>query len=129
MSVHKCESLTSLVAVPPPKTAAGLRAEGECRLLAPNRPAAMSAIQPLLGGKRTHGGHVATAVFDPEQNSGHIPFESAMRFKTDSITPFPCQRIKRPSPIKGEPATYRFPTITSVRSEIVGGHHRAAAFP
>jgi hypothetical protein len=30
-----------------------------------NRPGAMSALQPLLGGKRTHCGHVAIAVFDP----------------------------------------------------------------
>ncbi|SRR6266568_4497220 len=33
--------------------------------LALNRPGAMSALQPLSGGKRTHCGHVATAVFDP----------------------------------------------------------------
>jgi hypothetical protein len=26
---------------------------------------------------------------DPERNSDHIPFESAMRFKTDCITPLP----------------------------------------
>src|SRR5438876_2661657 len=35
------------------------------RVLARNRPGAMSALQPLSGGKRTHCGHIATAVFDP----------------------------------------------------------------
>src|SRR6266849_5772468 len=29
----------------------------------------MSALPPLSGGKRTHCGHVATAVFDPPQTS------------------------------------------------------------
>ena len=36
-------------------------------ILARNRPGAMSALQPLSGGKRTHCGHVATAVFDPNR--------------------------------------------------------------
>src|SRR6266700_3250319 len=34
-----------------------------------NRPGAMSALQPLSGGKRTHCGHVATADFDPFRTS------------------------------------------------------------
>src|SRR6266699_252019 len=40
-----------------------------CLLLARNRLGAMSALQPLSGGKRTHCGHVATAVFDPKATS------------------------------------------------------------
>ena len=40
---------------------------GICRgpPVAPNRPAAMSAIQPLLGGKQTYREHAPTAAFDP----------------------------------------------------------------
>jgi hypothetical protein len=38
-----------------------------CLLLARNRPGAMSALQPLSGGKGTHCGHIATAVFDPNR--------------------------------------------------------------
>src|SRR5260370_26763230 len=44
-----------------------------------NRPSAMSALQPLSGGKRTHCGHVATAVFDPYRTSRpHSITSSAM---------------------------------------------------
>src|SRR6266849_5398492 len=34
-----------------------------------NRPGAMSALEPLSGGKRTLCGHVATAVLDPPRRS------------------------------------------------------------
>ncbi len=37
--------------------------------MAPNRPAAMSGVQPVLGGKRTYCGHAPTAAFDPLQTS------------------------------------------------------------
>src|SRR6266699_5278490 len=42
----------------------------ECPDVARNRLGAMSALQPLSGGKRTHCGHVATAVFDPTRTLG-----------------------------------------------------------
>jgi hypothetical protein len=40
--------------------------------MARNRPGAMSALQPLSGGKRTHCGHIATAVFDPNRTLGAL---------------------------------------------------------
>jgi hypothetical protein len=51
----------------------------ECLLLARNRPGAMSALQPLSGGKRTHCGHVATAVFDPIRTSGRRPTQMSWK--------------------------------------------------
>jgi len=36
-----------------------------CRLLAPNRPAGMSALWSLLGAKRTWLGHGGIDAFDP----------------------------------------------------------------
>ena len=39
----------------------------------------MSALQPLSGGKRTHCGHVVTAVFDPKPTSRLSPPPSPSR--------------------------------------------------
>src|SRR6266496_4950626 len=47
--------------------------------MARNRPSAMSALQPLSGGKRTHCGHVVTADFDPEPTSRLSPPPSPSR--------------------------------------------------
>src|SRR5260370_34493476 len=41
-------------------------------IMARNGPSAMSALQPLSGGKRTHCGHVPTAVFDPKATFGAL---------------------------------------------------------
>jgi hypothetical protein len=54
------------------------------RVLARNRPGAMSALQPLSGGKRTHCGHVATAVFDPIRTFGD-PFIRSPRRRATGI--------------------------------------------
>jgi hypothetical protein len=42
----------------------------DCRVLARLGPAGMSAVRSLSGGKRTHCGHVGTAVFDPISDLG-----------------------------------------------------------
>src|SRR6266568_3763174 len=57
--------------------------------LALNRPGAMSALQPLSGGKRTHCGHVATAVFDPYETSRLSPWE---HFAADLGCPLECRQ-------------------------------------
>jgi hypothetical protein len=45
----------------------------------------MSALQPLSGGKRTHCGHVATAVFDSQRTSTRVVTQLRVTFRASSF--------------------------------------------